>query len=122
MFFCRGLLSAVFVGMVFYHGQHVSSSSYRPLEITTEEFSKKWGTFTYEKKLKVQYSMSKPEEFMEAVKSKLNFHLIQIIGKFFFTELRSWNIEYSLSPSLLPSPSSLSLFPSSFRQRSDSWW
>ena len=64
-----------------YHGWHVSS--YRPLEITTEEFSKKWGTFTYEKKLKLQYSMSKPEEFMEAVKSKLNFHLIQIIGKFF---------------------------------------
>ena len=52
----------------------------RPLEITTEEFSKKWGTFTYEKKLKLQYTVSKPEEFMEAVKSKLNFHLIQIIG------------------------------------------
>ena len=72
-----------------YHGRHVSS--YRPLEITTQEFSKKWGTFTYEKKLKLQYSMSKPEEFMEAVKSKLNFHLIQIIGKIFFTEFRSWN-------------------------------
>ena len=60
---------------------------YRPLEITTEEFSKKWGTFTYEKKLKLQYSVSKPEEFMEAVKSKLNFHLIQIIGKFLFARL-----------------------------------
>jgi hypothetical protein len=66
--------------------------SYRPLEITTEEFSKKWGTFTYEKKLKLQYSMAKPEEFMETVKSKLNFHLIQIIGKVSFSESWSWNI------------------------------
>ena len=54
----------------------------RPLEITTEEFSKKWGTFTYEKKLKLQYTVAKPEDFMEAVKSKLNFYLIQIIGEF----------------------------------------
>lgn len=53
---------------------------FRPLEITTDEFSKKWGTFTYEKKLKLQYTVSKPEEFMEQVKGKLNFHLIQIIG------------------------------------------
>ena len=54
--------------------------AFRPLEMTTEDFSKKWGTFTYEKKLKLQYTVTKPEEFMEAVKTKMNFHLIQIIG------------------------------------------
>ena len=53
----------------------------RPLETTTQEFGKKWGSFSYEKKLKLQCSIKKPSEFMDLVKKRFNFHPIEIIGE-----------------------------------------
>lgn len=53
----------------------------RPLEITTAVFGKKWGTLTCEKKVKIPSSLKTPAEFMERVKSKLNFHPVEVIGE-----------------------------------------
>ena len=54
---------------------------YRPLDIKTPEFGKKWGTLAYEKKLKLPTSKIKtPSEFMEIMKTRLNFHPVEIIG------------------------------------------
>ena len=55
----------------------------RPLKIVTQEFGKTWGTFTYEKKLKLPSpsSVKSPAQFMEVMKTKFNFHPVEIIGK-----------------------------------------
>ena len=53
---------------------------FRPLEITTQEFGKKWSSFSYEKKLKISSSLKKPAEFMEAMEKLFNFYPIQVIG------------------------------------------
>ena len=59
----------------------LKSQSPRPLEIKTPEFGKKWGTLSYEKKLKLPSSKVKtPAEFMQVLKTKLNFHPVEIIG------------------------------------------
>jgi len=52
----------------------------RPLEITTQEFGKKWSSFSYEKKLKISSSLKKPAEFMKAMEKLFNFYPIQVIG------------------------------------------
>ena len=54
---------------------------FRALKINTDEFGKKWGTLAYEKKLKINSSLKSPSEFMEVMRTKLNFHPVQIIGE-----------------------------------------
>ncbi|XP_065884904.1 uncharacterized protein [Dysidea avara] len=54
----------------------------RPLLIDTDSFGKKWGSFKNEKRhKKVSSHIKTPEMYMEVVKTKLNLHPIQIIGK-----------------------------------------
>ena len=48
----------------------------------TDSFGKKWGSFKNEKRHKKIISHVKtPEMYTELVRTKLNFHPIQIIGK-----------------------------------------
>lgn len=54
------------------------SDAIRPLVISTEEFGRKWGSLTYERKLKLQSSL-KPPELMDALRKKFNLHPIQLI-------------------------------------------
>ena len=49
----------------------------------TDSFGKKWGSFKNEKRhKKVTSHVKTPEMYAELVKTKLNFHPIQIIGKY----------------------------------------
>lgn len=48
----------------------------------TDSFGKKWGSFKNEKRhKKITSNVKTPEMYTELVKTKLNFHPIQIIGK-----------------------------------------
>ena len=54
----------------------------RPLQIDTDSFGKKWGSFKNEKRhKKVTSNVKTPEMYTELVKTRLNFHPIQIIGE-----------------------------------------
>ena len=53
--------------------------SLRPLTISTKEFGSNWGSLSHERKVKVQCTM-KPAEFMEAMKARLHFHPVELIG------------------------------------------
>jgi len=60
---------------------YVTDGVVRPLQIDTDSFGKKWGSFKNEKRhKKISSHIKTPEMYMEAVKTKLNFHPIQIIG------------------------------------------
>lgn len=54
----------------------------RPLEILTDEYGKKWTGLTNEKIVKIQTppSIKTAAQFMDAVRSLLNLHPIQLIG------------------------------------------
>jgi len=55
----------------------------RPLQIDTDLFGKKWGSFKNEKRhKKISSHVKTPEMYMEVIKTKLNLHPIQIIGTY----------------------------------------
>ena len=59
----------------------VSWCIFRPLQIDTDSFGKNWGSFKNEKRhKKITSHVKTPEMYTELVKTKLNFHPIQIIG------------------------------------------
>ncbi|XP_071942555.1 AP-4 complex subunit epsilon-1-like [Antedon mediterranea] len=54
----------------------------RPLQLTTDEFGKKWQSSMLESKLNIEKSRWKNiEQLLEALTTKLNFHQVQIIGE-----------------------------------------
>jgi AP-4 complex subunit epsilon-1 len=59
-----------------------TSDFIRPLEISTQEYGKKWPSLSSEKLFKVPAAATKTvSQFMDTVRSKLNLHPIQIIGQ-----------------------------------------
>jgi len=64
-----------------YHIGCITGDMFRPLQIDTDSFGKKWGSFKNEKRhKKISSHVKTPEMYMDIVKTKLNLHPIQIIG------------------------------------------
>jgi len=62
----------------------VTGDMVRPLQIDTDSFGKKWGSFKNEKRhKKISSHVKTPEMYMDIVKTKLNLHPIQIIGMWY---------------------------------------
>ena len=59
----------------------------------TDTFGKKWGSFKSEKRhKKIAAHVKTPEMYTELVKTKLNFHPIQIIGK--LVRLQTYSLRF----------------------------
>ena len=59
----------------------ISYTDLRPLQISTQEYGKKWPSLSSEKIFKIPAAATKTvAQFMDTVRSKLNLHPIQIIG------------------------------------------
>ena len=53
----------------------------RPLKIRTPEFGSKWGSLSYEKKIKLPcVEIKTPNDFMDAMETRFNIHPVEIIG------------------------------------------